>query len=227
VGGAASPPAPRELAPDEQRTTYKLPSLGGGSAGPPAASPLSLDSLLGDAAPASTPPAAPTAPPVPTGAQNPWSTDVLRQEVRVTPPVPTGAQNPWSTDVLRREVQVEAPPAQRDVEATQVDAPRRAPAAVVAPAAAPLTLDGLVGGETAVSGTAAWGAPLEAPEPTVARTEMASPEHLQAALAQAKAEPGAGRGAVAVARVDRRRWRPWCSSPEPSSPRSSRVYSER
>jgi len=206
----SGPPAPRPLAPEEQRTTFKLPSLAGVPAGPPASSPLSLDSLLGQEPAAhaeSSPPARRESAPVPTGAQNPWSTDVLRREAHVTPPVPTGAQNPWSTDVLRREVHVEAPAGRTDIDATHVDARPGAPVAVEAPAAAPLTLDGLVGGTTAASGTLAWGAAPEAPEPKVPRTEMASPAQLEAALAQAKARvPSAERPAPPPSRSRSRVW---------------------
>ena len=102
----ASAPVVREPAFDEQQTTYKLSKIPRTDAAPAApAAPLTLDALLGDA-PRVSSPATPSSTPVQTGAQNPWSTDVLRRDVDAVAPVPTGAQNPWSTDVLRRDVPV-------------------------------------------------------------------------------------------------------------------------
>lgn len=130
---APPPAAPREPDFDDRATTYKLRSLAPSAPSGPV-KPLSLDSLLGDEP---SPPAPSVAPvsqaPVPTGAQNPWATDVLQREVHVLAPVPTGAQNPWATDVLHREVSVPLAASMTDTQIEPRPAAMPAPIATAAP----------------------------------------------------------------------------------------------
>lgn len=168
---ATNPPRAAASAVDDddvRKTTMKLPSLPGAPAG--SSAPLSLESMLQSArasTEASLPPV--TRDEVPTGAQNPWSTDVLRREVSVALPGAAAEPNPWSTDVMRREVKVDF---------AQAGAPQ---------ASSPMSVDDLIQATiqrdraAAPAPVAVSVAPVVMPSP-VERTERARADQMAAAV---------------------------------------------